>query len=107
MIEYILIATIILLSGSVWGWAIPSITILQIVLSVAYFLNKKVIHKMRIQKSNLVMIGILLAVYVFNMVVISQINIFSKSYIPIFAGIICLFLIVESIYWKNFVIKYI
>lgn len=107
MIEYILILTIILLTGSIWGWAIPAITILQIVLSVAYFFYKKGIYKISIQKSNLVMVIILLIVYVFNMGVVSELNIFSKSHILIFTSIICLFLIAESIVRERFINKYI
>lgn len=107
MIEYILIATIILLTGSVWGWDIHAIRTLQIVLSVAYFLYKKGIHKMRVQKSNMIMVGILLAVYVFNIVVIAKLNIFSSNYYTVLTEIISLFLIAESIERRNFVIKYI
>lgn len=105
MIEYILIATIILMTGSVWGWAISAILILQIILSMAYFLYKKSIDKMHIQKSNLIMVCILLSVYIFNIIVISKLNIF--SYYPLIAQIICLFLIAESIERTIFVKKYI
>lgn len=107
MIEYILIATVILLSGSIWGWAIPAITVVQMILSLAYFLYKKGIHKMQIQKSNMVMVSFLLTVYIFNMIVLSKLNIFSKSNILILAAIICLFFIAESIVQEVFVNKYI
>jgi hypothetical protein len=107
MIEYILITTIILLTGSIWGWALPSITIVQIVVSVLYFLKKKSIHKMNIQKRNLLIMSALLVVYVFNMIVIARLNIFNMGYFLILVQIICLFLIAESINKENFIMKFI
>lgn len=108
MIEYAIILTIILLSGSILGWAVPGISIVQMIIVPAYFFYKKWrgnTTKILLHKKNLITFLIILFAYTTSIVFISRLN--PLSFWNIYLTIISCFFVAESIERERFIRKYI
>lgn len=106
MIEYVAIITLILLSGSIWGWSNPYVALFNLVSVLILFVQKSFKSRSILSgKNNLICFFIVAMVYTLNMVVVSRINPLAawNVYTVIFSA----FIICETVLKKDLISKYI
>lgn len=106
MLEYCAITTLILLSGSIWGWYSAFVALIHIASIVCLIVRKKFFYrKNNLSKRNTMICLLLISVYVLNIIIISKDNPLSSWYV--FLVIVGVFLIAELIEKNNFIDKYV
>lgn len=111
MIEYVIVLTMVLVSGSIWGWAIPWINYILGILIICWFLYKKIIStsitgvKARVTKRNTIIFIFIFIVYLFNTALVSHINplVIWQVLLVITACYIICETIDQSTFWRKYI----
>ena len=106
MLEYCAIITLLLLSGSIWGWHSPFVALIHFVSIIFLLFRKEFFQKKNnLSKRNTMIFLLIISIYVLNIIIISKDNPLSSW--NVFLVIVGAFLIANLIDKNDFIDKYV
>lgn len=106
MLEYCAITTLLLLSGSIWGWYSAFVALIHLASIACLIVRKKFFYRrINLSKRNTIICLLVISVYVLNIIIISKDNPLSSW--SVFLVIVGAFLIADLIDKCNFIDKYV